>query len=373
MSAALAVFALLPSAQAGVAARVNQAKVNVRGQASFLGEVITQIQKGEEVVILEEIAVAKPKPGEPTNWAKIKMPANTPVWVFANFLDGAKVKARKLNLRAGPGENYSVVGRLEKGDEVKPIRTVDEWVEVETPDQAYAFVDAALLDVPNGTTAPQALPPAVAATTVPVAEATPAKSPEPEKPAAEPAPAEKQATREPVATSTEPAPAPAASNPPPAQATPEPERQPDKPQVAEEKSPVAETKPVQPESAPAQQQPVKDTSAPIVFSPAPTPPPQAFPVVAAPVVVDPAPAPLKRVVRREGVVRATRWNIQAPTEYVLENTENGVDVNFLHNEKSAIKLKDYLRRRVIVTGEESIDPRYEKIPVLEVETLEVAP
>ena len=42
--------------------------------------------------------------------------------------DGVVVPNR-LNLRAGPGENYSVLGRLEKGAAVKSIRTIEEWME----------------------------------------------------------------------------------------------------------------------------------------------------------------------------------------------------------------------------------------------------
>src|SRR5689334_12979685 len=62
-------------------AKVKQEAVNVRGQASFIGEVITHLKKGETVTVLEEIALKKPKKDEPAKWAKILMPTNTPVWV----------------------------------------------------------------------------------------------------------------------------------------------------------------------------------------------------------------------------------------------------------------------------------------------------
>src|SRR5688500_10537583 len=126
---------------------VTENKVNVRGQPSLVGEVITQLQKGEKVIILEEITLQKPKTNEPPKWARIQMPANTPVWASASFIDPASkaVTVTRLNLRAGPGENYSVVGRLDRGDTVKEIRRVDDWLEIETPAKAYAFVAADLL------------------------------------------------------------------------------------------------------------------------------------------------------------------------------------------------------------------------------------
>ena len=48
-------------------------------------------------------------------------------------------------------------------------------------------------------------------------------------------------------------------------------------------------------------------------------------------------------------------------------------INYLNAEKSGFKLKDYKGLRVVVTGEESIDPRFPDRPLLEVETIEVAP
>src|SRR6185503_505077 len=98
-------------------------------------------ERGDKVTVLERITVEKPKADEPTNWAKIKLPENTPVWVFAPFVKDSKVAATRLNLRAGPGENYSVLGRLNRGDDIKEIRKVEEWMEVQAPKDAYAFID----------------------------------------------------------------------------------------------------------------------------------------------------------------------------------------------------------------------------------------
>ena len=52
------------------------------------------------------------------------------------------VKPRKLNVRTGPGENYSIVGILEQGAAVKEISAKGRWLEIEPPTGAYAFVAA---------------------------------------------------------------------------------------------------------------------------------------------------------------------------------------------------------------------------------------
>ena len=80
----------------------------------------------------------------------------------------------------------------------------------------------------------------------------------------------------------------------------------------------------------------------------------------------------KRIVRREGIVRSTT-SIQAPTYYELLSPEHHKTVNFLYTDKIGIDLKDYRGRTIIVTGEEGIDPRWPKTPLIEVDTLELIP
>lgn len=156
-------------------ATVKRNNSNVRGRPSFVGEVITRLKKGEPVKVLEEIKLNKTRKNEPADWLRIAMPANTPVWVSAHFIDPATktVTATQLHVRAGPGENYSVVGMLPKGAEIKEIREVNNWIEIETPSDAYAFVAADLIDrAAPTTTAP--------ATTEPTPTAPPAPEPAPE-------------------------------------------------------------------------------------------------------------------------------------------------------------------------------------------------
>jgi hypothetical protein len=193
------------------AAVVKGDHVRVRGQATLKSEVITLLKKGETVNVLEEIAAKKPKRGEPDKWAKIQLPPNTPVWVYAPYIETTNntVNIKQLNLRAGPGERFSIIGRIERGTPVKPIRTTDNWMEIETPPNAYAFVAAEMLEK-------SAAPPAteLAANTPKPAPAQPPTTVENVKPetapvvATEPAPAPTQAAA-PVTQPPGPAPQPA--------------------------------------------------------------------------------------------------------------------------------------------------------------------
>ena len=101
------------------------------------------------MTVVEEVTPKKRKRGEPAKWAKIQLPSNTPVWVFAPYIETTNhtVNTKRLNLRAGPGEKYSVIGRIDRGTPVKEIRTDGQWMEIEAPAKAYAFVAAQFLDV----------------------------------------------------------------------------------------------------------------------------------------------------------------------------------------------------------------------------------
>ena len=129
------------------AAEVAVANLNVRGQAGLKGEVITHLSKGDAVTVLSQINLDKHSVGEPAQWAKIALPASVKIWVHSTFIDAATktVSPKKLNLRAGPGENYSVLGVVERGTPVNEIITKGDWTQIEPPTNSYAFVAAMYL------------------------------------------------------------------------------------------------------------------------------------------------------------------------------------------------------------------------------------
>lgn len=157
---------------------VDAHNVNVRGQAKLHSEVVARLTNGQPVMVLEEITRNNSAPDEPSAWAKITLPPNTHVWVNTSFIDAANktVRPKRLNFRAGPGENYSVLGRLERGDTVNETGTKGDWTEIEAPTNAYAFVAAQYLKqeapgavapvVPETAPATVAEPPAIAAAPV---------------------------------------------------------------------------------------------------------------------------------------------------------------------------------------------------------------
>lgn len=316
-------------------------QVNVRGQARLNSEVVTQLREGEEVLVIEEIPVKNPQAGEPAVWARIQLPTNTPVWVFAPYVESGNgvVKVSRLNLRAGPGENYSVLGRVERGAVLKEIRVEKNWMEIEAPQGAHAFVAASFLKPAT---------PMTAATVSTPSAAQPAAQPDAEpmaQPGAEPGttpttPSEAAST-EVAATATAPT-SPVDETPPTTQA------------LESETAPAA---PIDPAVAGA---------TPSASTPAPAPAPVAAAEVAQPE------ADTRRIVSREGRVIISR-SIQAPTDYALESLDTRRTINYLHSEDLGVNLKVYAGRKVIVTGEELMDKRWARTPIVEVESIRLVP
>jgi uncharacterized protein YgiM (DUF1202 family) len=297
-------------------ATVVASNVNVRGQAKLKSEVVTRVTKGQSVTVIEEIVRNNSGPDEPSAWAKILLPPNAHVWVNTSFIDGTNqtVKPKKLNVRSGPGENYSVIGLLHAGDAVKPVTTKGDWTQIEPPANAYGFMAAQYLS--------QEAPATVAA--------IPPVTPKPIEAAPTPATV---AVIPPVApTPTEPAPTPAT---------------------------VAATPPVAP----------PPTEAPAV--PPPTETPAVTNAIAAtppePEVEEPPPP---RIVQREGIVRGLT-SIQAPSKFALISPENGKNIDYLYTTSAELDLRRYKGLRIIVTGEEGLDERWGNTPVLTIQKIQI--
>ena len=136
------------------------ANINARGQAGLKGEVVSHLKKGQTVTVLDQINLDKHKANEPAQWAKITLPSSTHVWINSKYVDAASktVSAKKLNMRGGPGENFSVLGVVERGTAVNVITTKGDWMQIDPPGNSYAFVAAMYLKQEATATAPAPTP-----------------------------------------------------------------------------------------------------------------------------------------------------------------------------------------------------------------------
>ena len=347
---------------------VSADRVNVRARASLIGERVTQLRKGDKVSVLAKVTVAPPRKNEPVDWLRIVMPAAGQTWVYLGFVEEGKVTVKKLNVRAGDGERFSIVGRLAKGDVVKEKRTAGDWIEIEHPAGAHAYIAAKFIDV--GEAGEEAKPTDVSETEGPteIAEAKPTETTPEAKPVAE----EVTETKELEATKPETADVTEAKGETERTTEPAGLPEPPEPEVVVVEAGGTEASDTQklPMGNPEDAEAAKPETVPdVTETKLPVPPP--------------------RIVTREGKIKRRIFRSpKAPSRFELLN-ENGRTINYLYSSDSGPlktadgedgepitfeRLMSMLRnRRVILTGIEAVDPRWPSLPLLDVRTLKTLP
>jgi hypothetical protein len=307
------------------------------------------------------------------------------------------VLVSERNVRSGPGLNFSVIGSLKQGDVVREIMTMDDWMEIVPPPDTYAFVAAQFLDIPSTpavvqeraapaegsitTAAPAAPEAAPTQFAVPATESTAARSVPPPgaiEPLAQPS----------ASGATVPSGPPVIRIPdhllednavPPASARYAEPVQPAQPAPSREATVIVEPQPGAPRGlggvTPLPGDPEPAAIVVVEAPEAPPPPDETALEIAA---VEEPPRSIvpgerrQRIVRREGLVRRT-LSIQAPTAFELRATDTGERLDYLLEMSAEPTVRKYLGQRVIVTGEEMIDSRWPKAPVLEIHDIQLAP
>lgn len=110
-------------------------KVNVRAGPNLNFEQVCQMNKGQEVLVLEKSY----------GWCKIRLPDTArgyinPKFVTPRFEGIGVISANRVNIRAGAGENFSVIGRLDKGERVRIKGQSQGWHAIEPVERSYAWV-----------------------------------------------------------------------------------------------------------------------------------------------------------------------------------------------------------------------------------------
>lgn len=386
-SIAASAIALLVSSSgfAASTARSTADRVNVRSRPGYAGEIITQLSRDQEIVVLGTNTLSRPAADEPPVWLKIELPSGRPLWVSSDFVNPTtrEVTADVLNVRAGPGLDFAVVGRVQKGAILETHGNErNGWIEVGAPQGSIGYVPANWVTF-SGTGGQSAT-----ATASKVSGAT-----------SEPT------TNVAAATTTTPSSRTVVQPPPTIASTPAPAPAPRAYQSADmawamqfitpsglDTGHKAPSPTVQSTTLPlsadtnAAFTPSLEPSEPVDVTrdaPAPavapgvdaaegsTSPGTAAYTADSTVIADSPPADA-RWVRREGLVIRPS-NPLAPSFYALEARDSGKTINFLITSRpEPINWREYHNKIVIVTGREYLDGRrlWREIPLLDVEKIE---
>ena len=353
--------------------KVTADRVNVRARASLIGERVTQLRKEDTVTVLATVKIDPPKEGEPADWLKIAMPAGGQTWVHMAFVKEGKVTANKLNVRAGGSERFSIVAHLAKDDDVKEKRTSGDWIEIEHPEGAHAFVAASFVEIGG------------VAETVEEEKTESTENTET---------TEVTETTEKTEESTEKV---EETNEETTEVTETTEEKPATTEVSTEKTETAETTKTTEAPTTNDMPDVPEPEVVVVEGGADSnKPPAGNPEDAEEIKPDPAPVTTKkelpvpppRIVTREGKIKRRFFRSpRAPSRYELVD-EKGRTLNYLFSsDETPLKVADdeeepitferlmnMLRnRKVILTGVEAVDPRWPSLPLLDVRTLKTVP
>ncbi len=119
-------------------ARVMGQRVNLRARSDLNAEVVGQVSEGDQLVVKSVQA----------DWVEVVPPDVVDLWVNKDLINGNRVSVNQANVRAGPGVNYTVVGKLSRDEVVAAKGSFGEWLRIAPFAGASLWVSRDLLDVP---------------------------------------------------------------------------------------------------------------------------------------------------------------------------------------------------------------------------------
>ena len=116
-------------------AEVSVPSVNIRAGEHLNFEKLGRLTKGQQVIVV----------GKDYSWYKIKLPVDAKSYVSQDFVllvnsQTGVVKSERVNIRAGAGANFTVLGQLKKGTTVKILEKLDGWYRIEAIEGTWGWI-----------------------------------------------------------------------------------------------------------------------------------------------------------------------------------------------------------------------------------------
>jgi SH3-like domain-containing protein len=145
----LFVFLLTLSAAPAEEVRVIGNRVNLRARPDIHSEVSGQVNRGD---VLQAKSITD-------EWVEIAPPASVEFWVHRDFVENGEVTPPRLNVRAGPSINHSVVATVERGTRVRVRGEFAEWISIEPPPESSLWITRDLVEPVRPPPPPEPPPP----------------------------------------------------------------------------------------------------------------------------------------------------------------------------------------------------------------------
>lgn len=116
--------------------RVLGNNVNLRARPALTSETVGQVSESDE---LKAISFME-------EWVEVVPPPSVDLWVLGDYVKDEKIDGENVNVRAGAGINFSIVGQLSRGAELKVRDTFGQWVRIEPPDGSSLWIHSSLVE-----------------------------------------------------------------------------------------------------------------------------------------------------------------------------------------------------------------------------------
>lgn len=116
--------------------RVARTNVNLRAKPMLIVEVAGQVQAG---------AILNVKSSR-EDWIEVEVPHEIGVWVSRSYVKDDKITGNNVNIRAGPGMNFSVIGQLNEGESVEIMESYGDWLKIAPKPQCSLWVHRSLVE-----------------------------------------------------------------------------------------------------------------------------------------------------------------------------------------------------------------------------------
>lgn len=78
--------------------------------------------------------------GRERTWHKIKLPPQALCFIHKDYIEGGVVKAGKLRARAGCGLNFNILGILQRGEVVDILEEDGDWLRITPPEGSAGWI-----------------------------------------------------------------------------------------------------------------------------------------------------------------------------------------------------------------------------------------
>ncbi len=117
--------------------RVLKSNVNLRAKPNIHSETVGQVSEKDELLAIRFT----------NEWVEIVPPQSIDLWVLGDYVNGGVIAGDNVNVRAGAGINFNIVGRLAKGENVTVRGEKGLWVSIAPPEKSSLWIHSVLVEV----------------------------------------------------------------------------------------------------------------------------------------------------------------------------------------------------------------------------------